>query len=101
MFLMMYKHPAACWVHLDRLPPGLPASIDARFTAPHGLDITTQHLDGFTLHLASHPPRTCCSASATTFYVKGSLEYVIAAGRVDRDGHVPTAHSEQWHKVCC
>ncbi len=51
----MYKYSSAYWLHLDSLTPGLPASIDARFTAPHRLDITTQHLDGFTVHLAGHP----------------------------------------------
>jgi predicted esterase len=51
----MYKYPAAYWVHLDGLTPGLPASIEARFTAPNRLAITTQHLEGFTLHLAGHP----------------------------------------------
>jgi len=51
----MYKYSSAYWTHLDGLTPGLPASIDARFMTPHRLDITTQHLDGFTVHLAGHP----------------------------------------------
>jgi hypothetical protein len=46
----MDKYPAAYWVHLDGLTPGLPASIEARFTAPNRLAITTQHLEGFSLH---------------------------------------------------
>lgn len=50
-----YKYDRAYWVRLDALTPGTPARIDARFTGPHQLAVTTAALDGFTLFLADHP----------------------------------------------
>jgi pimeloyl-ACP methyl ester carboxylesterase len=50
-----YKYAAAYWVHLDRLTPGTPAAIDARFTAPNRVVVGTSGLDGFTLNLEGHP----------------------------------------------
>jgi hypothetical protein len=42
------KDPAASGIHPeDGLTPGLPASIEARLTAAHRLDLTPPHLDGF------------------------------------------------------
>jgi beta-glucosidase len=50
-----YEYDGAYWVRLDALLPGLPANIDAVFTAPNTLEITTVGLEGFTLRLAGHP----------------------------------------------
>jgi pimeloyl-ACP methyl ester carboxylesterase len=50
-----YKYDSAYWVRIDELTPGSPALIDARFTAPNRLEITTSALDAFTLNLAGHP----------------------------------------------
>lgn len=50
-----YKYNSAYWVQLDGLTPGVLASIDARFTAPNKLEVTTAQLDGFTLNLDGHP----------------------------------------------
>ena len=50
-----YKYNSAYWVTFDRLTPGTLASIDAKFTAPNQLEITTNALDGFTLNLKGHP----------------------------------------------
>lgn len=50
-----YKYNDAYWVRFDRLTPGTLASIDAAFTAPNRIEISTTDLDGFTLHLAGHP----------------------------------------------
>jgi pimeloyl-ACP methyl ester carboxylesterase len=50
-----YKYNNAYWVTLDKLTPGTLTSIDAKFTAPNQLDITTKALDAFTLRLKDHP----------------------------------------------
>ena len=50
-----YKYNRAYWVEFDGLTPGTPASIDAKFTAKNRLDVKTENLDGFTLHLDGHP----------------------------------------------
>jgi len=42
-------------VRLDRLTPGTPAVIDARFTGPNRIEVQTRDLDGFSLTLAGHP----------------------------------------------
>ncbi len=50
-----YKYNSAYWVRVDELTPGTPASIDAKFTAPNRVELTTSGLAAFTLHLAGHP----------------------------------------------
>jgi hypothetical protein len=50
-----YKYDTSYWVQLDALTPGTLASIDAQFTAPNRLEVTTSELGGFTLHFAGHP----------------------------------------------
>jgi pimeloyl-ACP methyl ester carboxylesterase len=50
-----YKYDSAYWVRFDGLTPGTPASIDARFAGTNRIEITTNHLDGFTLRLGGHP----------------------------------------------
>jgi hypothetical protein len=50
-----YKYDSAYWVHLDRITPGAPATIDARFTRTNRIEIAAKELDGFTLKLAGHP----------------------------------------------
>jgi poly(3-hydroxybutyrate) depolymerase len=50
-----YKYNKAYWVEFDQITPGTPASIDAKFTAPNQLEITTNGLNGFTLSLKGHP----------------------------------------------
>jgi hypothetical protein len=50
-----YRYDKAYWVRVDRLTPGTPASIDAKFTAPNRIEIATKDLDGFTLALKGHP----------------------------------------------
>jgi poly(3-hydroxybutyrate) depolymerase len=50
-----YRYSQAYWVRIDELEPGIPASIDARFSAPNVLAVTTGNLAGFSLLLAGHP----------------------------------------------
>lgn len=50
-----YKYNKAYWVEFDQITPGTAASIDAKFTAPNQLEITTNALNGFTLSLKGHP----------------------------------------------
>ncbi len=50
-----YRHSGAYWVKVDRLHPGEPAIIDARFAAANKLVISTSGLDAFTLDLRGHP----------------------------------------------
>ena len=52
---LSHRYNSAYWVRLDALTPGVPAAIDARFTAPNRLEIVTSALDGFTLSPAGHP----------------------------------------------
>jgi dienelactone hydrolase len=51
-----YKYASAYWVRLDRFTPGTPASIDARFTAPGRLEVTTKDVDAFTIRYAGPAP---------------------------------------------
>ncbi|MGH7453637.1 MAG: alpha/beta hydrolase-fold protein, partial [bacterium] len=53
-----YKYNSAYWIRLDAFTPGTPASVDARFTSPNRLEITTSALDAFTLNLVGHPQFT-------------------------------------------
>jgi predicted esterase len=50
-----YNYNKAYWVQFDQLTPGTLASIDAKFTGPNQLAITTSGLGAFTLKLAGHP----------------------------------------------
>jgi pimeloyl-ACP methyl ester carboxylesterase len=50
-----YKYNKAYWVKLDEFTPGTLASIDAKFTGPNALEITTGGLEAFTLNLSGHP----------------------------------------------
>lgn len=50
-----YRYNSAYWVRLDALTPGTPAAIDARFTAPNRVEISTAALRGFTLTPGGHP----------------------------------------------
>ncbi|MGH7491517.1 MAG: alpha/beta hydrolase-fold protein [bacterium] len=50
-----YKYNGAYWVQIDELAPGTLASIDAKFTGPNRLEISTSELGAFTLNLAGHP----------------------------------------------
>ncbi len=92
-----YAYATAYWVRLDVLLPGRPASIDATFTAPNALEIATDRLDGFTLHLAGHPRFTPRQPLAVT--IDGQQLTTPAADTVSfsrRNGDwVPTAHARQ------
>jgi enterochelin esterase-like enzyme len=50
-----YRNSTAYWVRLDGLTAGRLASIDARFSGPNRVEVSTAGLDGFTLSLAGHP----------------------------------------------
>ncbi len=50
-----YKYNKAYWVKYDDFTPGSLASIDAKFTGPNVIEITSGGLDAFTLNLAGHP----------------------------------------------
>jgi poly(3-hydroxybutyrate) depolymerase len=50
-----FKYSSAYWVRLDALTPGVPASIDARFTAENRIEVLTSNLHGFTLNPDGHP----------------------------------------------
>jgi len=50
-----YKYDSAYWVQIDELTPGTLASVEAEFTAPNRIEITTSALGALTLHLAGHP----------------------------------------------
>jgi poly(3-hydroxybutyrate) depolymerase len=73
-----YKYNTAYWVQLDALTPGTVARIDARFTAPNRIEVTTSELGGFTLHLAAHPRFTAQEPLAIE--VDGAFIEVPATG---------------------
>jgi predicted esterase len=53
-----YSYNKAYWVQIDQLVPGTLATIDAKFTGPNQVTITTTALGAFTLKLAGHPQFT-------------------------------------------
>src|SRR5207248_7399102 len=82
-----YKYNAAYWVRVDELTPGTKASIDARFTAPNRIEVTTSGLRAFTLSLAGHPK--CKASRPVELTIDGkTLEARAAAALslVKRDG---------------
>ncbi len=50
-----FEYNNAYWVTIDKLTPGVTASIDARFTGQNKLDITAANTDAFTVTVAGHP----------------------------------------------
>lgn len=50
-----YKYNRAYWVTIDRLVPGEPSSIDARFTGPNSIEVEASVGVAFTLALKGHP----------------------------------------------
>lgn len=50
-----YKYNKAYWVEIDALTPGTLATIEAKFTDPNEINITTSGLSALTLNLAGHP----------------------------------------------
>jgi hypothetical protein len=50
-----FKYDRAYWVKFDNLTPGTLATIDAKFTAPNKIEITSANLEAFTLSLNGHP----------------------------------------------
>jgi len=50
-----FKYDKAYWVKLDNLTPGNMASVEANFSGPNTIDVTTSGLEAFTLNLAGHP----------------------------------------------
>lgn len=75
-----YAYDTAYWVRLDVLTPGTRARIDARFAGDNRVEVTTEALDGFTLHLAGHPRYTADGDLAVT--VDGAPVEVAAADSV-------------------
>ncbi|MGV3560547.1 carboxylesterase family protein [Larkinella arboricola] len=62
-----YKYNSAYWVQIDQLTPGTLATVDARFSSPNHLDVTTSNIGALTLKLAGH----------RSFKAKNPLEVVI------------------------
>lgn len=50
-----YQYNKAYWVQLDQLTPGTLAHLEAAFTGPNELVITTRALGAFTLNIQGHP----------------------------------------------
>ncbi|PHN05636.1 phospholipase [Flavilitoribacter nigricans DSM 23189 = NBRC 102662] len=50
-----FRHDGAYWVRFDQFTPGLPASIDAKMVKENQVEITTDKLKAFSLHLTGHP----------------------------------------------
>jgi acetyl esterase/lipase len=96
-----YKYPGAYWVHIDELTPGTLAKVDARFTGPNRLEITTANLRAFTLHLAGHPKFSAdrpveltVDGKALSAKAADSLTLVKAAGRWTPMKYEAPAHAK-------
>ncbi|HEX8061446.1 MAG TPA: alpha/beta hydrolase-fold protein, partial [Cyclobacteriaceae bacterium] len=50
-----YKYDHAYWVTIDNIMPGALVEVDAKFTGPNTLVITTKNWPSFTLNLTGHP----------------------------------------------
>ncbi len=50
-----YKYNKAYWVTVDRLTPGTMSKVEAAFTAPNAIDVTTSGTGAFSVHLEGHP----------------------------------------------
>ena len=50
-----FRYNKAYWVTLDDLVPGETATINARFTGPNAIDVTSSGINAFTLTLGGHP----------------------------------------------
>ncbi len=51
----LFKYNKAYWVTFDNLTPGTLAIIDAKFTAPNAVEVSSTDLLAFTLKLKGHP----------------------------------------------
>ena len=72
-----YKYNKAYWVELDQITPGTPASIDAKFSGPNQLEITTSAVTGFTLSLKGHPQYK--AAEPYTIVINGGKKMKVPA----------------------
>ena len=50
-----FKYSKAYWVNVDDMVPGEPATIEAKFTAPNVLAVSSTGVNAFTLNLEGHP----------------------------------------------
>lgn len=77
------RFPGAYWVEFLAIPPGKTATIDARFTAPNRVEVTSQNLPAFSLALAGHPKYD--AKKPLTVIVNGEPR-TFAAGEAPRFG---------------
>lgn len=80
-----YAYNKAYWVTFDQIVPGQLASIDAKFTGPNTLEITTSNLPVFTLNLAGHSQ-----------YKEGQPLNITLDGKKIKS---PTVTNGQWSNV--
>lgn len=88
-----YKYNHAYWVTIDRLVPGEPASIDARFTGPNSIEIAASRDVAFTLALKGHPkyqPRR-----PVTVTVNGAAHTFRAGAGISFTGGRPGRYTPQ------
>ncbi|WP_333821113.1 prolyl oligopeptidase family serine peptidase [Ohtaekwangia sp.] len=83
-----YKYSKAYWVTFDHITPGTLATIDAKFTGPNQLDITTTNLGAFTLQLNGHPK----------FTASQPLQVTINGKKVKTTGGETVSFTEQQGK---
>lgn len=50
-----YRHNKAYWITFEEFTPGMAASMDARMVKENQVEVTTNHLKAFSLHLEGHP----------------------------------------------
>lgn len=89
-----YKYRSAYWVELDGITPGEPASIDARFTRPSEIEVSTAGVDGFTLDLSAC--QACAASRNVQVTVDGAAFHLPAKGRLSFSKVAAVWRPEPW-----
>jgi len=97
-----YKYDTAHWVRIDALTPGTLAQVDAQFSAPNRVAVTTSDLEGFTLHVADHPQVEAgemitvhIDGEALQVSVADTLSFSRQAGAWTAEAYGPDAHAKR------
>lgn len=97
-----YEYNKAYWVKIDKLTPGLTASIDARFTGKNKLEITAANTEAFTLVIAGHPGYQAASSLEVVINGKktktasaDSISFVFKSGKWINGGDTGSAMAKR------
>ncbi|NUO84340.1 phospholipase, partial [candidate division KSB1 bacterium] len=97
-----YKYQSAYWVRIDELTPGVLAQIEAKFTAPNRIAITTSELGAFTLSLTGHPKfnasrpvETVVDGQTISTKSGGAFSFSIREGKWEAAKYETIAHAKR------